>query len=358
MDKNERLSRIKTLLDEKKKEEDIFGLKIKQINEEIYSKQMNPLLINFLNFTSSSVEKLENTIKKAGGRFENRTDYKFTREQYEKGLNILETNGDINQFFQVFGAVFLNKVDSEDIYQFLEQVDEIIKDLEFTRKHSYLGQSIEQISFSKYLKVVYDDRIEILRKPLEHLNGIKIHGIWEVVNSGKDLSDGVVFKSESSYLLGHCTRSHTSCWPIISEGLKISKSAGGRCGRGIYFSNDLSKCLQYASFTDLGNSQKMSFGLIFFAQVYTGKIRQIRRDDGSLTRSNEYDCIHAVGTRSPKISIDIWHSDGTGSKIFIDEPSPTGESSSFLNNEFVIYDETRSRLRYILLISRTSGRYF
>ena len=59
MDKNEKLSRIKALLGEKKKEENIFGLKIKQINEEIYSKQMNPLLINFLNFTSSSVEKLE-----------------------------------------------------------------------------------------------------------------------------------------------------------------------------------------------------------------------------------------------------------------------------------------------------------
>ena len=53
MDKNEKLARIKSLLDTKKKEEDVFDLKIKQINEEIYTKKINPLLIDYLKFMST-----------------------------------------------------------------------------------------------------------------------------------------------------------------------------------------------------------------------------------------------------------------------------------------------------------------
>ena len=163
--------------------------------------------------------------------------------------------------------------------------------------------------------MVYDDRIELIKQPLEHVEGLKIHGIWEIMTGGGGGKRG----NEPSYLLGHCTKSYTSCWPIISDGLRISKSMGGRCGRGIYFSNDLSKCIQYASFTNLG--QNISFSLIFFSQVYIGKIKQITGDNGSLTKSKEYDCIHAVGQVSPNVAIDIWHSDGTSSKIFIDAPT-------------------------------------
>jgi hypothetical protein len=345
MDKNEKLSRIKSLLGQKKIEEDVFGLKIKQINEELYAKQMNPLLINYLNFTSSTTEKIEIAIKKAGGKF-NRRNYQFNRIDYEKGCRLLEkTDYELSDFFEIFDAVKIESVDKQHLYNFLDQVEEIVKDLEFARKHSYLGSNLEQISFRKYLKVVYDDRIEILTKPLEHLRSLKIHGIWEVVGTESE------FAKEPSYLLAHCTRSHTSCWPIISEGLKISKSVGGRCGKGIYFSNDISKCLQYTTFTNLG--QKVAFSLLFFAQVYTGKIHKITRDDSSLTNSKEYDTILATGQFSPKMDIDMWHSDGTSSKIFIDSPSYTGINSSFQNNEYVIYDEKRSRLRYIVLVSRS-----
>jgi hypothetical protein len=346
MDKNERLSRIKSLLDTKKKEEDVFSLKIKQINEELYAKQMNPLLINYLNFTSSTTEKIEKAIKKAGGKFVIRNAYQFTRADYEKGYSILEKDDyGVSDFFKIFGAEMVEKAEKDSLYEFLDQVEEIVKDLEFARKHSYLGSNLEQISFRKYLKIVYDDRIELLKKPLDHISSLKIHGIWEIVGEKSQ------FANEPSYLLAHCTRSHTSCWPIISEGLKISKSAGGRCGRGIYFSNDISKCLQYTTFTNLG--QKITFSLLFFAQVYTGKIRKIYRDDGSLTKSNDYDTILATGQVSPKMDVDIWHSDGTSSKIFIDTPTSTGISSSFYNNEYVIYDEKRSRLRYVILVSRS-----
>jgi len=347
MDKDEKLLRIRSLLIEKKKEEDAFRIKIEKINEEMYSKQINPLLIKFLNFTSSSIEKLQTAILKAGGKFDGQ-NFHFTREQLEKGYQILEKeHQERSLFFEIFDATFVEYSDISNLYEFLDQIEEIVKDLEFVRKHSYLGENVEQMSFRKYLKVVYDNRIEILKRPLEHLEYLKIHGIWEIMENGEGLVPPI---NEPSTLLAHCTKSHESYWPIISEGLRISKSYGGRCGRGIYFSNDVSKCLQYSSFTSL--DKNITFGLIFFSQVYTGKVRKIVGDNGSLTKSLEYDSVHAIGTVSPKMNIDIWHSDNSKSTIFIDAPSNTGVRSSFNNNEFVIYDENRSRLRYIILISK------
>ena len=107
MDKSEKLSRIKELLGEKKKEENVFSLKLKQLNEEMYAKQLNPLLISFLNFTSSSIEKLETSLKKAGGKFENRSDYKFTRDQYEKGYRLLENYNKQDKSFLTYSVQYL-----------------------------------------------------------------------------------------------------------------------------------------------------------------------------------------------------------------------------------------------------------
>ena len=282
MDKNEKLLRIRSLLVDKKKEENVFSLKVDKLNEEMYAKEINPLMITFLSFTSSSEEKLERAIDKAGGKFNSRDHY-FTREQLEKGSKLLDECIDMSEFFQVFDAVYVAPSELTDLYDFLGQVEEVIKDVEFAKKHGYLGSNLEQVSFRKYLKVVYDRRIDILKKPLEHLSHIKVHGIWEVMSSSRLPID------EQSYLFGHCTRSHTSCWPIISEGLKISKSLtiGGRCGKGIYFSNDINKCLQYTSFTNFDHT--ISFSMIFFAQVYTGRVRQINVDNPLLTASTEYD---------------------------------------------------------------------
>ncbi len=350
MDKHEKLLRIQSLLVIKKKEEDIFSLKLQKVAYEIYAKELNPLLINFLNFESDYIKKLNDLMKKAGGKFvENiKNNNFFTKQNYEKGLKLLELEK-IDDFFKLFGAVSTvsnSEIEIIYMYEFLDQISEILENIEFAKKHNYIGSDLERICFIKYLKVLHDDRIHILKKPFDHLKDIKIEGIWEINN--ERISDQ--FIDEPSYLLGHCTQ-YTSYWPIISDGLKLSKSRGGRCGKGIYFSNDVSKCLGYSSFNNYTESNK-KFGLIFFAQVYVGKITKIKTDNGALTASSEYDSIHAVGSVSPKISEDIWHSDGTISKIFVDSPTRTGEISSFGNNEFVIYDEKRSRLRYVILLSK------
>lgn len=332
----------------------------------MYSKQINPLLISFLNYTSISIEKLEKSIDKAGGKFIH-TDYIFTRERYQKAQKILEEPKPLNKqnlmdFFAVFDAIYTDKnidlIDLPEIYEFLDQIEEVLKDYEFAKKHTYTGFSMQEISFKKYLKVVYDDRIELLKTPLEIASPyVKIHGIWEVQNTEKDREK----INEPSYLFGHCTRTTTSCWPIISEGLRLPKHGGGRCGRGIYFSNDVSKCLDYCSFTYNGYGDKsINYGLLFLVQVFTGRVKQITNDDNSLTESTDYDSVHAIGRVSPKSTVDIWHSDNTSSKIYIDNTTyePKGYASSFKNNEFVIYNEKRCQLRYIILFSKQGSRFF
>ncbi len=79
--------------------------------------------------------------------------------------------------------------------------------------------------------------------------------------------------------------------------------------------------------------------------MYTGKIHKIHHYDPTTLR--DYDSIWAFGQDNPK-TVDIWHSDGTSSKIYVDNPV-----SCSSKNEIIIYDENRSRLKYIILISKS-----
>ena len=340
MDSQERLQRIQSLLSGKKLEEDKFEQRVRNMNDEMYSKRINPLLINYLDFTKVSMETLHTSIVKAGGKFR-KPNPVFTITDYEKAYGLLTTN--IKEMFNTLDADMIVKVDVDLVVDFLEDIRDIIRDLEFTNKHRDID--LVSYTFKKYLKAISNPNIiNTIEKPFSHLH-VKIHGIWEVMT-------GVSKIKGESYLLGHCTRSHASCWPIINEGLRI-KGTGGRCGRGIYFSNDLSKCLGYCAFTESDES-KAKYGLMFMAQVWTGK-QQTSGVSSGLAAG--YDTVLAVGQVSPKITELIPYSDGFSSKIYVDEPSenPEGKASGFYNNEYVVYNEDRCRLRYIVLFSRSSS---
>ena len=142
--------------------------------------------------TSSTTEKIEKAVKKAGGKFKKRTNYanyEFTRTDYETGMLLLENEFNLSDFFEIFGAEVDDYTNGtkENLYDFLDHVDEIVKDLEFNKKHSYVGFTLEQISFRKYLKVVYDNRIDLLRKPID-------------INSSFDSNEYVIYDERRSRL--------------------------------------------------------------------------------------------------------------------------------------------------------------
>jgi hypothetical protein len=352
MDKNEKLNKIKLFLENKEKEEIIFDKEFDKINEELYAKKINPYLIKYLNFTSSSVEKLNEILKKAEGSFSKKKNT-YTIEQYEKGCLIYESlkeNEDrdndqsnieklTNDFCKLFNIEELKDNSLENIQFFLDQVNEILKDNDFKKRYNVVTLASE---FKRYFKAILDERMNILRRAILCTTGVTILGVWELENTATI--------DEPSYLLCHCTKSYESCWPIITEGLKINKSHGGRCGKGIYFSNDVSKCIMYTNYLKVNDRDH--YTVLFWVQVYTGKIKQITADNSNLTQSKEYDCIHARGacdiTNKEKIS----HSDGTSSTVFTGKLTYNEISSTFANNEFVIYDEKRCRIKYIMLLNK------
>lgn len=389
MNKHEKLLKIQSLLETKSKEETVFEIKTKNINDEIYAKHINPLLINYLNMSEITQKIVHTKIKEIDGYFTSgdlnisvdsiktainlannlNTDFLAGLETEIDPLTNLETEIDFEQvaseidfltkslpdpnfeqaalisyqntlttIFDIIGAKRKNitlLVKKDDICSFLEILYEYIQYKNFSRYESF-----KTGIFNTHLKPLTNEKtFEILKTPFELL-GMKILGIWKILESS-----GLESKiDEPSLLLGHCTRAHANCWPIIVDGLKMAKSCPGRCGRGIYFSNDISKCLQYSH--TVKNESNTNYGVIFLAQVWLGKVCI---QTTNCKKPPDYDSVHALGTVSPNITKTIYYDDSTSSEFYIDEPKPTGIMSSFANNEFIIYNEERCKLRFVVL---------
>lgn len=99
-------------------------------------------------------------------------------------------------------------------------------------------------------------RREMLRAKSDDLNVLLELGLDErdimrcthlVMNSTKDHSPITVPYSDNMALLFHCTKNASNLNNILSQGLdeRLSNAFGGRLGKGIYFSDDPHKSLQY-----------------------------------------------------------------------------------------------------------------
>lgn len=341
-----KLNNIKLLLEKKNIAENKFMSKYDKLKEEVYLKKKSTELLQYINMKNYSLNKINDLLYGIGlSKITKISTDVLNLEKCKVAREILINDDyDLELFFELFGIQY-NKnisieINKDILHDFIDQVEYIINELTVSRKNSYLNKNVDEIYINKYLKYVHDEyRIKIFNKIINNTY-YKIHSIWEITNDTPTLS-------EESYLLAHCTKSYLSCWPIIKEGLKLSKSNGGTFGRGIYFSNDVQKCLQYASFCIINNNR---YTLFFFVQVYTGIIKELKYPNSALSTSDEYDTILGVGMSGPKKIAHIMHSDSSVSKIYVDEPSYICNDSPFSRNEFVIYNENRCKLRYCVLV--------
>ena len=127
--------------------------------------------------------------------------------------------------------------------------------------------------------------------------------------------------------------------------------SGGRVGKGIYLASMHSKSLWYTS-SSMGDYQstKKNMAIMFLVEAALGNEKEIFHDDSSLVIAPKgYDSIVARGTQSPvgvkdkTVTID-------GNKVIVPvgTPKPTNVSSSFRHDEYLIYQESQHRLRYVL----------
>lgn len=176
---------------------------------------------------------------------------------------------------------------------------------------------------------------------------LRLEDVYELSLPGQAEKFAPHAKDTNRQLLFHATR-HTNMVSILSSGgLKIAPKnapiSGCRVGKGLYYTGTLAKSACYTFCSPSSN-----IGYVFLAEVALGRQHQITRDQYFDRAPVGFQSVHAVGTRTTNPTQTITLSDGC--KV------PTGKltsrpiSSSFGDDEFVVYQESQNRLRYLLRV--------
>lgn len=136
---------------------------------------------------------------------------------------------------------------------------------------------------------------------------------------------------------------------IVKTGLRILPSSGGRVGKGIYFASENGKSAGYVRCEG-------TTGFMFLVEVVLGDAKEINRDDSTLTYNKvvqtlKKDSIIARGWTEPDPKNDIqiqgeWQPITVPQGPVID--TTWKSNSSFTQSEYLIYQESRARIKYVL----------
>ncbi|KAM9182402.1 protein mono-ADP-ribosyltransferase PARP3 [Mergus octosetaceus] len=176
-------------------------------------------------------------------------------------------------------------------------------------------------------------------------NQARILNIWVVAREGEDKSFQAHDHLEHRRLLWHGTNVAVIA-AILRNGLRIMPHSGGRVGRGIYFASENSKSACYVGCT----AQRV--GIMFLTEVALGKPYRITCDDPTLRQPPAgYDSVLACGRTEPdpaqdeEVLLD-------GKKVLVCQgkpvPVPAYKESSFSQSEYLIYQESQCRIRYLV----------
>lgn len=153
---------------------------------------------------------------------------------------------------------------------------------------------------------------------------------------------------EGRYLLWHGTNVAVVA-AILKTGLRIMPHAGGRVGRGLYFASENGKSSSY-----VGCHGKT--GIMFLVEVCMGKsIHRILSDDSSLdlkkVQEMQATSVLACGRQEPNPSMTTTLA-GEWGPIAVPQGKPQAqkgcETSSFTQSEYLVYEESRARIKYLL----------
>ncbi|NWR48988.1 PARP3 polymerase, partial [Regulus satrapa] len=174
---------------------------------------------------------------------------------------------------------------------------------------------------------------------------LSILHVWQVARDGEDERFKAHDLLEHRRLLWHGTNVAVVA-AILRSGLRIMPHSGGRVGRGIYFASENSKSACYVGCT----SKKV--GIMFLTEVALGKPYLLTRDDPTLCQPPAgYDSVLAHGRTEPdpaqdeEVLLD-------GKKVLVCQgkpiPMPAYKDSSFSQSEYLIYQESQCRIRYLV----------
>ncbi|NXP52117.1 PARP3 polymerase, partial [Heliornis fulica] len=174
---------------------------------------------------------------------------------------------------------------------------------------------------------------------------LRILNIWQVFRDGEDERFKAHDHLDHRRLLWHGTNVAVIA-AILKGGLRIMPHSGGRVGKGIYFASENSKSACYVGYT----SKKI--GIMFLTEVALGKPYRITCDNPTLCQPPPgYDSVLACGQMEPdpaqdeELLLD-------GKKVLVCQgkpiPMPAYKDSSFIQSEYLIYQESQCRIRYLI----------
>ncbi|XP_026356737.1 protein mono-ADP-ribosyltransferase PARP3 isoform X2 [Ursus arctos] len=172
--------------------------------------------------------------------------------------------------------------------------------------------------------------------------------VWRVNREGEGDRFQAHSKLGNRRLLWHGTNVAVVA-AILTSGLRIMPHSGGRVGKGIYFASENSKSAGYVTGMSCGAHQ---IGYMFLGEVALGREHHITIDEPSLKQPPPgFDSVIARGHTEPDPTQDT-ELELDGQRVAVPQGRPVlceeFSSSQFSQSEYLIYQESQCRLRYLL----------
>ncbi|XP_055269909.1 protein mono-ADP-ribosyltransferase PARP3 isoform X1 [Moschus berezovskii] len=174
--------------------------------------------------------------------------------------------------------------------------------------------------------------------------------VWKVDREGEGDRFQAHAKLGNRKLLWHGTNVAVVA-AILTSGLRIMPHSGGRVGKGIYFASENSKSAGYVTGMFCGAHH---IGYMFLGEVALGREYHITVDEPSLKQPpSGFDSVIARGHTEPDPTQDT-ELELDGQRVVVPQGQPMlcpeFRSSNFSQSEYLIYQESQCRLRYLLEI--------
>ncbi|KAL6078683.1 Poly [ADP-ribose] polymerase 1 [Balamuthia mandrillaris] len=133
---------------------------------------------------------------------------------------------------------------------------------------------------------------------------------------------------------------------ILSQGLRIAPpeapKSGYRFGKGVYFADIISKSASYCR-----TSSSAPLGIMLLNEVALGTMNELLNDQYMEKPSPGTHSTKALGATAPNpAKTVVWD----GVQVPKGEPIHTGIRSSCSHNEYIVYDTSQIKMRYLLML--------
>ncbi|GBG24635.1 Poly ADP-ribose polymerase [Hondaea fermentalgiana] len=280
-----------------------------------------------------------------------------------------------NKFFHLIPSQSISLIDSDEMVKKKVELVDALRDMEvaarFLSDEDAAARSTRSEAEEKY------DKLKTRLDPLEvdgvdwkrldewvqntsrsslggfgaSRGGLKLVDAYAVDREGEEARFGKSSGLDNHKLLWHGSRTTNYCG-ILSQGLRIAPPeaprSGYRFGKGVYFADLISKSAAYCR--TAGSSDM----LIMACEVALGTEYEAYRDEYMEKPRPGTNSTHAMGSRVPDPKCDLVTGDGI--TIPSGPPINSGVRSSCSANEFIVYDISQIRIRYLLRLSTDSSK--